>query len=84
MSRRRAGEAPAARARKVRSTSGEMASSGGWAASSPRAASSLPMAWSSGGIEAWPGVPRAISFTHSSAFSDRAQAIIGGFVSDRP
>ena len=84
MSLRRGADARAASARKVRATSGEMARAGGWAARSPRAESSLPMAWSSGGIEPCPGAPLATSLTHSSAFSDRAQAIIGGFVSDRP
>jgi hypothetical protein len=84
MALRRGAGARAARARKLRSTNGEMASFGGWAARSPRAASSLAMAWSSGGIEACPGVPLAVSFTHRRAFSERPQAIIGGFVSDRP
>jgi hypothetical protein len=61
-----------------------MANFGGCAARSPRAATSLLIARSSGGIEACPGVPLAVSLTHRSAFSERAQAIIGGFVSDRP
>ena len=84
MALRRCAGALAARARKVRSTSGEIASFGGCAARSPRAASSLPMAWSSGGIKACPGLPLAVSLTHRRAFSDNAHAIIGGFVSDSP
>ena len=42
------------------------------------------MAWSTGGIEPWPGVPRAVSRTHRTAFSDSAQAMIGGFVWESP
>jgi len=42
------------------------------------------MAWSTGGIEPWPGVPRAVSRIHRTAFSDRAQAISGGLVSESP